>query len=148
MTDYAGARGLELEHYIISSGVYEMIRGCPIFRAFKQVYASCFIYNKSGEAMWPGVAINYTTKTQFLFRINNGIENTWDNERINQWMPEDERPVPFKRMVFIGDGDTDIPSMKMVAHQGGLSIAVFDPQTSPTGAQIDFGGASNCPPSR
>src|SRR5690606_16354342 len=91
------------------------------------VYASKFIYDEDGVAVWPGVGINYTNKTQFLFRINKGIENTWDNERINRWIPMEERPVPFSRMVFLGDGDTDIPSMKMVRHQGGHSIAVFDP---------------------
>jgi len=127
LNQYAAQRGLHLEHYVISSGLYEMIQGCAIFSEFKQVYASRFIYNAQGHAIWPGVAINYTTKTQFLFRINKGIETTWDNARINRWQPMPERPVPFDRMVFIGDGATDIPSMKMVRFQGGYSIAVFDP---------------------
>jgi hypothetical protein len=76
--------------------------------------------------VWPGVAINYTTKTQFLFRINKGVTSSWDDAAVNRWQPMNERPVPFTRMIFIGDGDTDIPSMKMVRHQGGYSIAVYD----------------------
>jgi len=122
-------RTLSIEHYVVSSGNHEIIAGSKIFRRFKNVYASRFIFGKAGEAVWPAVAINYTTKTQFLFRINKGIENSWDNEQINRWVPMNERPIPFSRMIFIGDGDTDIPSMKMVRFQGGHSIAVFDPES-------------------
>ncbi|MES1199599.1 MAG: HAD family hydrolase [Pseudomonadota bacterium] len=119
--------GIALEHYVVSSGIYEMIEGCPLFGKFRQVFASRFLYDANGHARWPSVAINYTTKTQFLFRINKGIENTWDTEAINRWMGAEDRPVPFDRMIFIGDGDTDIPSMKMVTSQGGCAIAVLDP---------------------
>lgn len=128
MNEHAKGLGLELEHYVISSGIYEMIRGCSIFDALRWVFASRFTYDENGAAVWPSIAINYTTKTQYLFRINKGILNSWDNDSLNKWVPMDERPVPFSRMVFFGDGDTDIPSMKMVRHQGGHSIAVFDPQ--------------------
>ena len=71
--------------------------------------------------------MNYTTKTQFLFRINKGIDNSWDHKAVNEWLPEEDRPIPFSRMIFIGDGDTDIPSFKMMMVQGGTSVAVFDP---------------------
>jgi haloacid dehalogenase-like hydrolase len=117
---YAANAGLTLEHYVISSGIEEMIAGCKIYGAFKKVFASRFIYDDKGVAIWPGVAVNYTTKTQFLFRINKGIPNTYDNAEINKWMPLDERPVPFTRMIYIGDGETDIPAMKMVRHQGAI----------------------------
>lgn len=123
---YAAGEGLELEHYIVSSGIYEMIQGSPIFSDFKEVFASKFMY-ENGEAIWPSVAINYTTKTQYLFRINKGIDNQWDNSRINAYMAEDQRPIPFENIIFIGDGDTDIPSMKMMTYKGGYSIAVYDP---------------------
>ncbi len=69
-----------------------------------------------------------TTKTQYLFRINKGVSNNWDNQPVNRFIPMHERPMPFERMLYLGDGDTDIPSMKMVRHQGGHSIAVFDPE--------------------
>jgi hypothetical protein len=118
-------RGLELEHYIISSGIQEMIEGCSIRPAFKEVFASKFIY-EGGTAAWPGVGINYTTKTQYLFRINKGVLNHWDNQSINSFMPEAERPIPFDRMIFFGDGDTDIPTMKMLTYKGGHAIAVYD----------------------
>jgi phosphoserine phosphatase len=122
---HAAERGLALEHYIVSSGIHEMIEGCAIRDAFRQVFASKFIY-VDGVAAWPGVGINYTTKTQYLFRINKGIDNHWDNDSINSYMPEDERPIPFDRMIFLGDGDTDIPTMKMLTHKGGHSVAVYD----------------------
>jgi hypothetical protein len=125
---YAAAKSLQLEHYVISSGNHEMIRSTRIAHEFKEIYASKYMYDLQGHAMWPAVAINYTTKTQYLFRINKGIRNSWDNELINRWQPMTERAMPFQRMLFIGDGDTDIPSMKMVRHQGGHSIAVFDPK--------------------
>lgn len=127
MNAFAKERKISLEHYVVSSGLREMIDGCSIRQHFKAVFASGFAYNQDGHAIWPSVAVNYTNKTQFLFRINKGIGNTWDNVAVNRWVPMAERAVPFERMVFIGDGDTDIPSMKMVRFQGGCAIAVFDP---------------------
>lgn len=128
MNAYAESIGLDLRHYIISSGIRSMIKGCPIAHEFEQIFASSFIYDEQGVAIWPALSINYTTKTQYLFRINKGIDNCWDNEAINKWLPEDDRPISFQNMIFIGDGETDIPSMKMVRHQGGHAIAVFDPK--------------------
>lgn len=117
---------LNIKHFIVSSGTYEMISSCLISKYFDKIFASKFIF-ENDRAVWPGLAINYTSKTQFLFRINKGVDNIWDNERVNAYMPLDERPIPFKRMIFIGDGDTDIPSMKMTTYQGGHAIAVYDP---------------------
>lgn len=127
VNDYATERGLALEHYVVSSANEEMIAGTAIAGEFTQVFASRYIYDVKGHAIWPAAAVNYTTKTQYLFRINKGVPNTWDNEPVNRWRPMNERPVPFQRMIYVGDGDTDIPSMKMVRHQGGHSVAVFDP---------------------
>jgi hypothetical protein len=124
---HARERNLLLEHFVISSGNEEMIRGCDVAGEFTKIFASRYRY-EGGNAVWPAVAINYTTKTQYLFRINKGIDNSWDNERVNRWQPMDERAIPFSRMIYLGDGDTDIPSMKMVRHQGGYSVAVFDPE--------------------
>ena len=124
---HAAELGLDLEHYVVSSGNEEIIRGSSIADHFRHIYGSKFIFDDAGHAVWPGTSVNYTTKTQYLFRINKGIPNHWDRDSINRFIPLDERPVPFTRMLYIGDGDTDIPSMKMVRHQGGFSIAVFDP---------------------
>jgi len=127
---FAEKQGLELKSYIISSGIEEMIRGCSIQDAFHKIYASKYIYEGEAAA-WPGVAINYTTKTQYLFRINKGIENHWDRAALNAYMPGESRPVPFSRMIFLGDGDSDIPAMKMMTYQGGHSVAVYDELRKP-----------------
>ena len=113
INSHGANNGLGLKHYIISSGLEEMIRGCSIFQVFRHVFASKFIY-EDDIATWPGAAINYTTKTQYMFRINKGINNQWDNDTINMYMAESERPIPFERMIFVGDGFTDIPAMKMM----------------------------------
>ncbi|MEK9501704.1 HAD family hydrolase [Gaopeijia maritima] len=128
INEYGARQGLEIEHYIISSGNLEFIRGSEITQHFRQIFASKFMFDEDDEAIGPALAINYTNKTQYLFRINKGIDNAWDNDAVNRWIPLDDRPVPFNRMIFFGDGATDIPSMKMVRHQGGCSIAVFDPE--------------------
>ena len=86
INEFAASLGVELDHYVISSGLQEMIEGCSIFREFRQVYASRYLYDEKGHAIWPAVAINYTTKTQFLFRINKGIDSVWETEAINRWM--------------------------------------------------------------
>jgi hypothetical protein len=125
INEFARKENLELQHYIISSGIEEMIRGCPISNHFHKIYASKYIYD-GNNAAWPGVAINYTTKTQYLFRINKGIENHWNRGALNSYMPEASRPIPFTRMIFLGDGASDIPAMKMVTFQGGYSIGVYD----------------------
>lgn len=121
---YAKAFGAELKHYVISSGLKEMIEGSKIGRKFDKIFASSFIYDENGTAVWPAEAINYTTKMQYLFRINKGVLDI--QKTINHYMPEPDRPVPFKRMIYIGDGMTDIPAMKLVKSQGGYSIAVHD----------------------
>lgn len=124
---FGAERGLRISHYIVSSGLQAMIEGTPIAGEFQKIFACRYHYDEeTGHAKWPIVAVDYTGKTQYLFRINKGIENVWDHESINRYVEPDQRPQPFKRMIFVGDGDTDIPSMKMVRTQGGCSIAVFD----------------------
>lgn len=127
INNYGVKLGLKIEHYILSSGIEEMINGCSIRNHFKSVYASKFIFENE-QAVWPAVAVNYTTKNQYLFRINKGVDNHWDNQTINEYMPEGDRPIPFDRMIFIGDGDTDIPTMKMLTYKGGHSFAVYSPK--------------------
>ena len=127
INEYGKAHGIKIEHYIVSSGLKEMIEGTIIGKQFEKVYACSFIYDNNDAAKWPAVSVNYTTKTQFLFRINKGIDDDNDNIIINDYIPEAERRVPFSRMIFIGDGATDIPCMKLVKEKGGYSIAVYDP---------------------
>jgi phosphoserine phosphatase len=113
-----------IEHYIISSGLKEIIEGSTIGKEFKQIYASEYLYSVNGVAEWPKLAVNYTAKTQFLFRINKGVLNVFDDARLNDHIPENERPIPFRNMMYIGDGITDVPCMKLVKEYGGRSIAV------------------------
>lgn len=127
INQYGKTQGAKIEHYIISSGIKEMIEGTPIRRHFKKIFASAFMYEQHEVACWPAQAVNYTTKTQFLFRINKGLLDAWDNSKINAFIAKDKRPVPFSRMIYIGDGSTDIPCMKLVKAQGGYSIAVYQP---------------------
>lgn len=121
--------GLDIEHYIISSGLREMIEGTPISGEFKKIYASSFKYDSNDVAEWPATALNFTTKTQFLFRINKGALDIFDNTKINEFVPMEERPIPFSRMIFVGDGETDIPCFRLVKSLGGHSIAVYKPRT-------------------
>lgn len=126
---YAAEQNLHLEHFIISSGLREIVKGTRIAKHFKTIYASGFQYDDNGIACWPALGVNYTNKTQFLFRINKGIYNSYDNTLINKSMPEDERAVPFSNFIYIGDGETDVPAMKMVNLYGGTTIAVYNPNS-------------------
>lgn len=132
MNAYAASKNIQLEHFIISSGIREMIEGTAIYPYFKKVYASGFLFDHHGIACWPAFAINYTNKTQFLFRINKGCLNPNDHHVINRFIPKAERVVPFENMVFIGDGETDIPCMRLVKNEGGYAIAVYPPQEAQT----------------
>ena len=125
---YGQQKGFEVEHYIISSGLKEMIEGTSIAHVFHRIYASSFMYDANGVAQWPAMALNYTTKTQFLFRINKGCLDINDNAGINAFLPTESRPLPFRRMIYVGDGATDIPCMRLVQASGGYSAAVYRPE--------------------
>jgi len=128
---YAAERGICIKHYIISSGLKEMIEGTSIAKEFDKIFASSFMYDEKDQAFWAGVAINYTTKTQFLFRINKGCLDINDNKGINHYLPQRKRAVPFSQMVYIGDGTTDIPCMRVVKSSGGYAIAVYQDKKQP-----------------
>ncbi len=119
--------GVAVEHYIISSGLTEIIRGSAIGRYFKAVFAADFCYDGQGRAVWPSTAVNYTSKTQYLFRINKGILDVTNDRDLNAFTPEYKRRVPFSNMIYLGDGLTDVPCMKMTKQKGGYSIAVHAP---------------------
>lgn len=119
--------GVTVEHYIISSGLREIIEGSAVYHCFKDVFACEFLYDENDIACWPKNVVNYTTKTQFLFRVNKGVLDLSNDTDLNKYTPEDERPVPFRNMIYIGDGLTDVPCMKLVKLNGGCSIAVYGP---------------------
>ena len=120
---YAEELGIEVEHYILSSGTKEIIEGTSIAKEFKNIYACEFYYDENGLAKWPKIAINYTYKTQFVFRISKGALDINDNVTINTKIAN--RRIPYQNMIYIGDGLTDIPCMTLVKQKGGKSIAVY-----------------------
>lgn len=127
--NYGKEKGVIVEHYIISSGLKEMIEGTCVANSFEKIYASSFYYNDKGVATWPAQVVNYTNKTQFLFRIEKGVLDIND-QGVNDYFTPEEIRVPFRNMIYIGDSDTDIPCMKLVNSYGGHSIGVYNPNTN------------------
>lgn len=125
INDYGEEHGVQIEHYVISSGLKEIIEGTPIGKYFTKIYAAEFFYNENGEAVWPAMAVNYTSKTQFVYRINKGVLDVTDHSRLNQSTPEDAKRISFSNMIYIGDGLSDVPCMKLVKTSGGHSVAVY-----------------------
>ena len=122
---FGRTQGVKVEHYIISSGLREIIEGCGISREFKEIYASEFYYDETGKPAWPKLAVNFTAKTQFVYRINKGVLDVSDDKTLNDSMPDDSKRVPFTNMVYFGDGLSDVPCMKMMRAYGGQAVAVY-----------------------
>ncbi len=120
---YAEEAGIQVEHYVLSSGLKEIIEGTSIAKYFKRIYACEFLY-QDGQAIWPKMAVNYTNKTQFVYRINKGVLDINNDVDLNNSRPDSEKRVFFSNMIYIGDGLTDVPCMKLVKQSGGHSIAI------------------------
>ncbi len=129
INNFAESLGATVEHYVISSGLKEIIQGTTIANEFKEIYACEFLYDDKGNAIWPVTAVNYTNKTQFVYRINKGVLDVSNDEDLNRSTPDDSKRIPFNNMVYIGDGLSDVPCMKTVKMYGGISIAVYDNMT-------------------
>lgn len=126
--DAIGAQnGVTVEHYIISSGLLEIIQGSAVGDKFKAIFAASFSYDQDGCPLWPSTAVNYTNKTQYLFRINKGVFDVTNDRDLNAYTPEYLRRIPFTNMIYVGDGLTDVPCMKMTKQKGGYSIVVHAP---------------------
>ena len=124
INQYGESIGVNIEHYIISSGIKEIIDGCAISDKFKRIFACQYYFDeKTGEAIWPKIAINYTQKTQYIFRVSKAAYDETDNKKVNDKM--NDRVIPYRNMIYFGDGITDIPCMTFVKKQGGTSIAVY-----------------------
>ncbi|MBO5683264.1 MAG: haloacid dehalogenase-like hydrolase [Clostridia bacterium] len=132
INEFGAQLGVEIEHYIISSGVYEIIEGTPIAKYFKRIYACRYMYDENGEAIWPALAINYTLKTQYIYRISKGILDVTDDYNLNRLQDKNLRHISYKNMIYLGDGMTDIPCMKMLKDRGGKSIALYSAGKSET----------------
>ena len=123
INDYGAAHGVKVEHYLVSSGTKEIVEGCKIFKEFTEAYGCEFYYNEEGEPIWPKLAINYTQKTQFFYRIAKGAIDVTDDNAVNA--KTSVLRVPYRNIVYMGDGMTDIPCMTLVKKSGGSSIAVY-----------------------
>ncbi|HPB89139.1 MAG TPA: HAD family hydrolase [Bacteroidales bacterium] len=127
INEYGRKKGVIVEHYINSSGLTEMIEGTEIAKEFKKIFASSFWYDRDNVAVWPAVAVDFTGKTQFLFKITKGILDISDKTKVNESQKDESKLIPFNNMIYFGDGETDIPCMKIVKMFGGNSIAVYQP---------------------
>jgi len=136
INQYGKEHGVVIEHYVISSGLQEIIEGSSIYKYFAKTYACEFLYDVNKVAVWPKNIVNFTTKTQFLFRINKGELKISEDKKLNTYIPESERRIPFRNMIYIGDGLTDVPCMKLVKVNGGQSIAVFKKRNKTTAAKL------------
>ena len=125
ITAFGASCGAQVEHYVISSGMKEIIEGTSIASAFRSIFACEFLYDREGKAVWPKTDVNYTNKTQFVYRINKGVLDVANDIDLNRSMPDDSKRVPFCNMIYIGDGLSDVPCMKMMKAYGGYSIAVY-----------------------
>ena len=125
------AEGVTVEHYIISSGLREIIEGSGIGHEFREIYASEFLYDADGLAAWPKLDVNFTNKTQFVYRINKGVLDVAEDKRLNASMPDDSKRVPFTNMIYVGDGLSDVPCMKMMRAYGGVALAVYQEGNRP-----------------
>lgn len=123
--EFGETEGVRIEHYIVSSGLTQIILGTGLAEEFSGIYASEFLYDENGVPIWPGLALNYTSKTQFIFRINKGIRDITEAKALNSFTPQTERRIPYRNMIYIGDGLTDVPCMKLVKLNGGHSIGVY-----------------------
>ena len=119
---------LDIEHYIISSGYEEIIEGCSIRRYFKEVAGCAFAFDENGMPIWPARVVNYQAKIQYLSKINKGLKKL-DDMAVNEYIPDENRPIPYTRIIYFGDGLTDVPSMKMVKSRNGTAIAVYKPKS-------------------
>ncbi|QNL44254.1 haloacid dehalogenase-like hydrolase [Oscillibacter hominis] len=128
---FGASQGVEVEHYIISSGLREIIEGSSISGEFKEIYASEFYYDETGVPVWPKLAVNFTAKTQFVYRINKGVLDVSNDKDLNASMPDDSKRVPFTNMIYMGDGLSDVPCMKMMRAYGGQAIAVYQDGNRP-----------------
>lgn len=124
---YGARQNIQVEHYIISSNIREILEGTPVARHMSRIYGSSFIFNEQGHACWPSLSVDYTNKTQFLFRISKGCFEESDMEGVNAKVQAIHKRVPFRNIIFVGDGETDVPCMKLVLQKGGHSFAVYNP---------------------
>lgn len=133
---YGETRGVQIEHYIISSGNREILKGTKIADKFTKIFACNYVYDENGIACWPKMIINYTSKTQCLFRISKGVLDIREDDKVNE--KTSQKRVEFENMIYIGDGITDIPCMTLIKERNGLSIAVYKSGNASSAAPLVY----------
>ncbi|MDD4110981.1 MAG: HAD family hydrolase [Clostridia bacterium] len=136
-------QGVVIEHFVLSSGIKELIDGCSIAKHFKKIYACEYFYNDEGLADGVSNFVNFTNKTQFVFRINKGCLDVNDDRVLNSYVPQNEREIPFTNMIYFGDGDTDVPCMQLIKDKGGKSVAVYNEKNFDTAERLYKEGRVN-----
>lgn len=140
INDYGALKGVKVEHYLVSSGTLEIVEGCSIYPEFTKAYG-CEFYYENGLPVWPKLAINYTQKTQFFFRIAKGAVDVTNDNAVNE--KNTSLRIPYRNIVYMGDGMTDIACMTLVKKNGGRSIAVYPEKESEKVRQIYVDGRCN-----
>jgi len=141
---FGASLGASVEHYVLSSGLKEIIEGSGIAHEFREIYACEFLYGEDGLAMWPKLDVNFTNKTQFVYRINKGVLDVANDRDLNASMPDDSKRIPFTNMIYVGDGLSDVPCMKMMRAYGGQAVAVYQDTNRAavenllSGGRVDF----------
>ena len=128
INEYGESKGVKVEHYLVSSGTMEIVEGCAIYPSFTKAWGCEYYYDKDGEPVWPKLAINYTQKTQFYFRISKGVVDVKDDNSVNEKTPD--RRIPYRNIIYMGDGMTDVACMTLVKHNEGTSIAIYPEKES------------------
>ena len=128
INEYGESKGVKVEHYLVSSGTMEIVEGCAIYPSFTKAWGCEYYYNEQGEPVWPKLAINYTQKTQFYFRISKGVVDVKDDNSVNEKTPD--RRIPYRNIIYMGDGMTDVACMTLVKHNEGTSIAIYPEKES------------------
>lgn len=128
INEYGDSKGVQVEHYLVSSGTIEIVEGCSIYDNFTKAWGCEYYYNKEGEPVWPKLAINYTQKTQFFFRIAKGVVDVTNDNGVNE--KTIQRRIPYRNIIYMGDGMTDVACMTLVKHNGGHSIAIYPEKDS------------------
>lgn len=143
INNYGLAHDINIEHYIISSGLKDMIEGTSIAKYFRYIYACCYAYDDAGKILWPSRVVNYTMKTQYLFRINKGVLLETNDDDLNRSTPEEDKQISIEDMIYFGDGITDVPSMKVVSQNGGYTIAVYAKQNDSIAKELQLHKRAN-----
>ena len=136
INQFGKENNIKVEHYLVSAGIKEILDGIKIKDKFTRIFASEYIYNKEGNAVWPSQIVNFTTKTQYIARIRKGcVDDLFDTKEVNAKVKNYNKLLPYANMIYLGDGYTDVPCMNLLKAKGGTSISVYKEENEKSKAQ-------------